>query len=451
VALWMRFSLSEVRFTLTLDNQYKRLTVILAFIGMGLGLGWIVGSDFIVRAVADQRMPLPRAWLVAAAERFPNSARIKFRLARAEIANVSDNTGFDEVAESHARQAVDLSPWNYQALSLLATAQELNGKQEEAEKTLREAVNLAPNHGQLNWAFANLLIRRGKLRESLAPLRIAAMSRADLLPNAIDSIWRSSNGGQDALRSFAGDDAEALLALVKFLTERKMFAEAGDVFKTIDQQAKAHSPRSAELINALMRAGQFDLARTTWLELMTAIQPETLAKAQSETPPEIPDAGALIWNGGFEMDEVKGLNQFNWTLRPNKFAWVAIDRSVARTGRRSLKVAFSGFDTTTLRDQVQQMLTLKPGAKYQVECYAKAEELITPEGPRIAVIGQSGPIGISSPVSADLDEWQKLTVSFVAPAKQAVVVLAIVRIPKFSYDDPTRGTIWFDDFTLVEQ
>jgi hypothetical protein len=52
---------------------------------------------------------------------------------------------------------------------------------------------------------------------------------------------------------------------------------------------------------------------------------------------------------------------------------------------------------------------------------------------------------------ADSDDWQKLTVSFVAPANQAAVTLAIVRIPKFSYDDPTRGTIWFDDFTLVER
>jgi Flp pilus assembly protein TadD len=447
----MRFSLSEVRFTLTLDNQYKRLAAILVVIGMGLGLGWMVASDFIVRGVSDRRMSMPRVWLAAAAERFPNSARINFRLARAEIANVGDQAGFDDVTESHARQAVNLSPWNYQARSLLATAQELNGKQEEAEKTLREAVKLAPNNGQLNWAFANLLIRRGKLSESLGPLRIAARSRADLMPNAIDTIWRSSNGSLDALKSFAGDEGEALLAVVKFLTEQKMFAEAGAVFNSIDNQAKAHSPRSAELINALMRAGRFDLARATWIELMTAIRLEASPKVQSEIRPENPDIGALIWNGGFEMDEVKGLNQFSWALRPNKFAWVAIARSVARTGSRSLKVAFSGLDTTILTDQVRQTLALRPGASYQLECYAKAEELITPEGPRIAIVGLNGPIGVSSPVMADSDDWQKLTVNFVAPANQAAVTLAIVRIPKFSYDDPTTGTIWFDDFTLVER
>jgi hypothetical protein len=181
-----------------------------------------------------------------------------------------------------------------------------------------------------------------------------------------------------------------------------------------------------------------------------------MATIRPETAPEaLPDSAAkarpILWNGGFEVDAVEGLNQFNWTIRPDKFAWIAIDRSVARTGGRSLKVVFSGLDTTTLRDQVQQTIVLRPGSGYRLECYARAKDLITPEGPRIAVIGQGGLVGASDPVSADSDDWQKLTISFVAPANQAAATLAILRTPRFSYDDPTRGTIWFDDFTLVER
>jgi hypothetical protein len=402
-------------------------------------LGWMVVSNCIVREVADERASLPRGLLAAAVERFPNSARVNFRLANAEIADGANNGKFDAQAESHAEQAVNLSPWSYQARSLLATAQELNGKQGQAENSLRAAVKLAPNHAELNWEFGNLLLRRGKLSESFGPLRIAARSRVDLLPTAIETMWRSSGGSLDALRSFAGDDAEVMLAVVKYLTERKLVAEAGAVFNSIDKQARAHSTQSPELINALMRVGRFDLARATWVELMTAIRPEARA------------AGSLIWDGGFEKDAVERLNQFNWVIRPDKFAWIGIDRGVARTGGRSLKVVFSGLDTTTLSDQVQQTIVLKPGAGYRLECYAKAKNLITPEGPRIAVIGQGGLIGASGPVSVDSDDWQRLTISFVAPANQAAATLAVVRTPKFSYDDPTRGIIWFDDFTLVER
>lgn len=432
-----------MNFTVILDNLYKRLAAILAVTGVALGLGWIVVSNYIVRGVADQRVSLPREWLVAAVERLPNSARVNFQLANAEIADVANNERFDVQAESHAARAVYLSPWSYQARRLLATAQELNGKQEEAEDSLREAVKLAPNHAELNWAFANLLLRRGKLSESFGPFRIAARSKADLSAPAIETIWRFSDGSPDVLRSFAGDDAELMLAVVKFLTERKLVAEAGAIFNSIDKGAKARSPQSSELISALMTAGQFGLARATWVELMGAIRPEA--------SPEVLEAGFLIWDGGFEMDAVEGLNQFNWTINPNKFAWIAIDRDVAKSGGRSLKVAFSGLDTTTLSDQVQQKIVLRPGAGYYLECYAKAKDLITPEGPRIAVIGQSGLIGASSPVTPGSSDWQRLTISFVAPADPAAATLAIVRTPRFSYDDPTRGIIWFDDFTLVER
>jgi tetratricopeptide (TPR) repeat protein len=446
----------KVRFTLIFDNLYKRLAIILAIAGLGLSLGWMIVSNFIVRGVADRRTSLPREWLAAAVERFPNSARINIRAASAEIGAAADSKKFDaraemaEMAESHAEHAVNLSPWNYHARSLLALAQELNGKQEEAEKTLRAAIKLAPNNAQLNWAFANLLMRRGKLSESLGPLRIAVRSRGDLLPNAMDTIWRFSDGGLDVMTSFAGDDTEMMLAVVNFLADRKLFTEADAVFNSIDKQAKAVSPKSAKLINALMQDGQFDRARTTWVELMTAMRPETLPKDQSE----ITDAGTLIWNGGFEFDDAPALNQFNWLIRPDKFAWAAVDRSVARTGGRALKVVFSGLDTTRLRDQIQQIIVLKPGASYHLECYARAEDLVTPEGPRIAVIGQNGLIGESAPVSPDSTDWQKLTISFVVPGKPArekAATVSIVRTPKFSYDDPTSGTIWFDDFTLTER
>jgi tetratricopeptide (TPR) repeat protein len=446
-ALWEFARKSEVRFTVTLDNLYKRLAVILAVTGIGLSLGWMVVSNLIVRGVSDQRSLFPREFLAAVEERFPNSARVNFRLASAEIAEGLSKGRFDAQAESHAEHAVNLSPWNCQARSLLATVQELNGKQEEAEKSLREAVKLAPNYAEVNWAFANLLLRRGKLNESFGPLRIATRSRADLLPAAIDTIWRSSGGGIDALRSFAGDDAEAMLSVMQFLAGQKLFDEAGSVFNSIDKQAKAYSPRSLELISALMQAGRFDLARMTWGDLMSVMRPQAL--------PEVSEAGAMIWDGGFETDPVKGLNLFNWVIRSDKFAWVAIDRSVGRTGGRSLKVVFLGLDTTKLGDQVQQTIILKPGAKYRLECYAKAKDLVTPEGPRIAVIGQGGLIGESDPVRTDSDDWQKLTISFVAPAdqsaNQAPATLAIVRTPKFSYDDPTTGIIWFDDFSLVER
>jgi len=429
-----------VNFTWILDNWYKRIAAILIFTVVAMGLGWMVFSDFIIRGVADQRLALPREWLLAAAERFPNSSRIYLKLANAEIAGGAEVAQIDAQAESHAMQAVNLSPWSFQARRLLATAQELNGKHEDAEMSLRRAVKLAPNHAELNWEFANLLMRRGKLGESMEPFRVAGKSKAGLLFSAVETIWRASAEDVETLKTFAGNDTELSLAVVNFLIEQNLIEQAVSVFNSIDKQARERSPQSRELISTLVRAGQFSLARSTWLELMPGSKAEGAEARKS-----------LIWNGGFETDAVEGLNHFDWAIRDNKFARIVIDRNVGRTGSRSLKVVFLGVDTTSLRDQVQQTIILNPESKYRLECYAKAKDLVTPEGPRIALIGQSGVIIQSEPMKAGSYDWQRMAVDFVAPANTTSVTLAIVRTPRFAYDDPTSGIIWFDDFTLVEQ
>ncbi|MGH9852275.1 MAG: hypothetical protein ACREBD_20750, partial [Blastocatellia bacterium] len=148
---------------------------------------------------------------------------------------------------------------------------------------------------------------------------------------------------------------------------------------------------------------------------------------------------------------VPNLGHFDWAITPNQYARIVIDRNSGRSGARSLKVVFSGLDTTTLKNEVRQLIAVKPGVRYRLECYVRSSELVTPEGPRVAIAGESGIIAASDPAGVGSTDWQRLGVDFIAPANAFSVVLAIVRIPKFSYDDPTRGTVWFDDFALIEQ
>ncbi len=426
-------------FTVQLDKSRSRIIVIIGAVVVSIAFVWLIISNFIIRVAADPREELTHDALKTAASRFPTSARVNYRLANSEIANAAVNEQFMASAEAHAVQAVNSSPWDYQARRLLAIAQELNGKQEEAENTLRAAVKLAPNHADMNWTLANLLLRRGKLGEARDRFRVAAAANPGFLESAIEMIWQSSGEDPGTLKSFAGNNTEMQLSVVRFLTDQNLTPEAVGFFNTIDKQARVRSPRSPELIASLMKAGQFELARSVWLEAVTTLQPA------------IQVTGALVWNGGFEQDAVASLGHFDWVITPNRYARIMIDRNSGRSGSRSLKVFFSGLDTTTLRNEVRQLIVVKPNARYRLECYVRASELVTPEGPRVAVAGESGVIAASNPAGAGSTDWQRLGVDFTAPANASSVVLAIVRIPKFSYDDPTRGTVWFDDFTLIEQ
>jgi hypothetical protein len=193
-------------------------------------------------------------------------------------------------------------------------------------------------------------------------------------------------------------------------------------------------------LNSLIAAGGLGPARALWGELAAG-------DAQ----------GTLVWNGGFESDGLKDFVQFDWSFGRSEYARFAMDTAVAHSGSRSLRIEFAGLDTTKLDNEIRQLVIVRPGARYSLECYAKSSGLETPEGPRVVVSTSSSPVWIatSEPVAQGSNDWQRLAVEFVAPqiasGATSAVYVSIKRKPKFSYDEPTRGTVWFDGFLLKEQ
>ena len=400
-------------------------------------LGRLIYSHFIIRVTADPRLSMSIETLSAASRKFPNSPRIHYRLASAENATSAAQENIISDAITHAERAVSLSQWDYRMRRLLGSLQEINGDQESAEKSLRVAARLAPNNTEVNWALANFLLRRGKLNDSIDPFRRATKENDEYLPLAFELLWQSSEGNVEILKALTGNDPSRQLSLIKFLIEQSLLTEALNIFRNMDRNEIIKSGKSALFISSLINAGQFEPARTLWLDLISST---------TETAPK-PDV--LLWNGGFEFDSVSGFDQFDWTILPTEYARIGIDTRIAHNGSRALKITFVGKDTTTLQGEVRQLIVIRRGTRYQLECYAKGSELISPEGPRIAILGKNGVIATSEPVSGGSTDWQRLVVNFTAPEENSPIYVAIVRIPKFSYDDPTRGAVWFDDFTLT--
>src|SRR5262249_30748463 len=125
----------------------------------------------------------------------------------------------------------------------------------------------------------------------------------------------------------------------------------------------------------------------------------------------------IVWNGGFELVIVKDAGPFDWSIGRNEYARFTVDTANSRTGSRSLRVDFAGRDTTRLNGELRQMIVVRPGARYLLEYYVKADGFVSPEGPRIAVTSDSTPgyLGITDPIAAGSYEWRRLAVSFVAP------------------------------------
>ncbi|MBS1812713.1 MAG: hypothetical protein JST84_31385 [Acidobacteria bacterium] len=389
----------------------------------------------IVGRLTDERLSIPYEELKVGLQYFPNSPRLHYRIAAAEMQGANRDL---LSAESHIRRAITLLPLEYTFHLLLGSILEGQGNREAAEAAYREALRLAPSYIEVHWRLANNLVRQGKINESLEYFRHATSRNLGLLPNAYDLIWNVSNGSIEAITSITSAAPKAQLTLAEFLVKQAKFTEVATLYRRIDREARrVEAESTATIITALIAANQIPLARELWGDVMGG--------EEGKPPP-------LLWNGGFETEINPVFAQFDWMLKDNDYARVALDPQNPRSGSQSLRIAFMGKDTARIDGEIKQLLLVKPGKRYRLEYQYKIRELITPMGPRIAVTDQAAQtvVAATEPLPEGTHAWQQGSLEFTAPANATAVVIQIQRIPKYSYDDPTRGYVWFDDFVLKE-
>lgn len=374
---------------------------------------------------------------MSAAIRQPNSPRILARLAGVEIEEAATEPQRLMNSHSHALKAAKLSPWNYKGWQMLGMALDADGKLEEALQSVKIANKLAPNNSEVNWMLANLLIRQNNQAEALKAFQLATRASSDLLPAAMEVVWQAFNNDIEALGSLA-TDASSKLTMAHFLLEQVQTDAAIKIFQGIDNGSKLNSPQAASFIALLTLSERASDARRLWEEIVGSVV-------------RGPNSGELMWNGGFETSSPKDFGHFDWAIKPSNYARIGFDRNVFKSGQRSLRLNFAGRDTTKLEDEIQQLVVLSANKKYRLECFAKSGNLVTSEGPRIAMLGQKGIMAVSEPVAPGSTDWQRLVVEFTAPAESGTARVAVIRIPRFDFDEPTKGTIWLDEFKLTEQ
>jgi tetratricopeptide (TPR) repeat protein len=393
-------------------------------------------SNFTVGTLTDERAIIPIDTLTAASNAYPSSPRL-----HARVAELSEHEGDLTRAEDHATQAIRLSPNNYNYRLLLASIEEAVGDSEAAEQSLRVGLALAPNKTDVYWQLANVLLRKGDLNGAVDQFSAACALNIKLLPVTLNLIWRSSGGDPDLLEAITGSQPEARVKLALFLLKHDKTDNAIKVFGQLGPRARLASAEAREFVDSLIASGELKRARDLWISTNT-------------------DTGldrGLIWNGSFESESPKDLTQFDWVTYNNEFANIRIGTGTARTGARSLRIEFAGRDTTKLDGEIKQLIVVRPNTRYKLECYANAEKLVTPEGPRIVVRRKDSQdqIAASEPIVAGKTGWQRIDFDLDAPPspneEPVALVVTIVRRSKFSYDEPTRGTVYFDDFSLIEE
>jgi hypothetical protein len=341
-----------------------------------------------------------------------------------------------EAIEKLANRAVARSPWDYNNHQLMASYLEARGDRAAAEQALRTATWLAPNNTNLRWRLANLLLRQGKFADALYEFRLANSSSRNLLAPSLDAIWRVSGGSTAAVEFITGPDPGARLQLAHFLIKQSRVAESAAVFESLDRGAQSRTPEGPAFLFELIAKGEFERARDIWIKLVGAGDP-----SNSEED--------VLAAESFESDYPAEFSHFGWQFGRSEYARFRIDEEAA-AGRRSLRIDFAGRDTTRLDSEARQLIPVQSGSECRLELSVKTDGLVTPEGPKIVVTDHRTGMVLaeSSPIPEGSSDWKRMTLEFAPGQETRAVFVSIRRIPRFSYDEPTRGTVWLDDLIL---
>jgi tetratricopeptide (TPR) repeat protein len=392
-----------------------------------------VVQNLVVTALADSRLAFGQENLAVAAQYFPASARLQARLAEVALESNSDAETIAR-AEAAALAAASLLPHDYRVWMVLAQVREAQSDLAGQEAALRRARQAASRNVYIRWQLANLLVRAGRIDESIGEFRAATAAHPELLPTSLDLLWQLAAGDLDKLYELTGGDPESELILADLLLRRGQEGRAITCFTNVGRQARLSSPRGANFIDRLIEQGRLEPARQLWFDTLgEVLQP--------------------LYNGGFEAARVPGFGHFDWALGRTSYADIAIDDEQARSGENALRISFSGRHTTRLGGEIRQIVAVKPGVRYRLEFYAKSENVGVAPGPQVVLntLSTSSWSAASDPVESGSADWQRTALEFVAPAESSALLLTIKRTPWYSYDEPMSGTVWFDDFVLKEQ
>jgi tetratricopeptide (TPR) repeat protein len=429
-----------MRITVDLHRPVSRSAIIIVVIcGLAAYLS-LSTAQFMISVITDPKVNADTSIIEGTAKYFPNSAQAQARMASRLIESRIDVALSHELTVERsvyfATRAVKLAPNNYEYRMLLAAANELRGDLAESEKELRAALNLAPHLALVNWRLANLLLREGKLDQAIPEFRVASEADPELLMPTLGLLWQASDGKRETLKAAVSNDSRSQATLAQFLSLQGQYDAAVEVAHRIDRESLLGLAEGGKLIESLISAGRIDLASELWRDLFGVGDKQ------------------LIWNESFERTARDNFTQFDWSLSESKYARIGITNAKARIGQRSLKISYQGIDTTSLKREIYQLVAVRPGARYALQCYVRAEKLVTPGGPQVVLTTPdfNTVIAASAAVEAgSYDDWRLLTLDFVAPADARSLLITIGQTPQFSYVDPTQGTVWFDDFSLMEQ
>ncbi len=336
-------------------------------------------------------------------------------------------------------ESTRLGPRRADTWASLGGGLESAGRISDAVGAYERALDFFPKSPEINWEFANLLIRAGEESRALAPLRQAILGDPSLRTGAFDIAWRAGIPHGQILE-ISSVQQDILSAYLDYLVRTHRLDAAASVWNRL-----LISPESFDLdaafryFDALFYDHRVDGLTTIWADL------------SRHEPARIhwqPGSANLFMNDGFEDPLVNG--GFDWRIAVVEGADVGIDTLSVHNGTRSLFVRFDGTRNLDF-GHLLHYVSVKPDTSYRFLAYVRAEGITTDSGPRIAIYDAFDRKALSLETENLLGstDWREQGLAFYTSPHTNLIVVQVARPPSRKIDNRIAGTLWLDDFSLI--
>ncbi len=321
----------------------------------------------------------------------------------------------------------------------LGEAYELAERMPDATRAYERAIELFPKSPQINWQYANFLIRTGNVTGAVAPLRETILGEPGLRIGAFDIAWRAGIPPEQVLE-IVPDRQDILSAYLDYLVQTRRLDAAADVWGRLLASPEPFDIDAAfRYFDALLLARRVDGLLTVWTDLARH-DPARIRWQQGHSN--------LILDGGFAGPILNG--GFGWRTAPIEGAAISFDTRYAHGGTRSLMVHFDGKRNVEFANVVQ-FVAVEPKRSYRFAAYTRTEGITTDSGPRIAIYDplDRQALSVETENLVGTANWTEQEATFRTGPETRLIVVQIVRPPSRKLDNLVAGTLWLDDFSLT--
>jgi hypothetical protein len=388
------------------------------------------------RGISLYQRNLSKENLLAAARITPSNPDPFYRLGlfyQWNILNIDLKESLNYLTKAVERNPLEQEYW----LNLARIFHRL-GERKASERVLENAILVFPTGYQGRWVSGNLLLQQGEVEKALSHFSYLLAHYPNQSSLVYDILGKAINDSDFILERLVPKDPSSLKQRLSYLYD------AGDKESAQKAWAKRTSFGYRPDRNETLRHIEFLISRG---ELNGAFQVwENRLREEGLSPSSDSER---ITNGGFEKEKIFG-GGFDWRIDKVAGAEITFDSSVAFEGKRSLKMVFNGKENVNFH-HVYQFVSLRPDTEYMLKANMKTQAVTTKSGLKMEIAG-IGPAfyKASEPLNGD-NEWKELTVTFRTSAQSQGGMVRIRRERTDKFDRFISGTVWIDNFSLIER